>query len=374
MAVVKAISSKASLKTAIKYITQAKKTKPECIVGQNCTPETALGEMETTKALFKKNGGRQYQHFVISYHADEKITHEQALKNAVELIQKNAKFDDFECLFATHFDKKEVHTHVIVNSVNAISGKKLHMKKSDLQEMKDFANNQSLLQGFHIPIKGRHFDGSKSTDVTAWTKDKYHSLERGFSGDFDSNLLKIGNAIVAAKKEAKSKVEFIELLQQQGIATKWTENRKTITFEVLNSKNKKKRFRNTNLQKTLKTDFTKENLLDEFRRNGKREHAERYNRDQAIKAKRKTYRCIGESIGFSKSENRKSESRETGSTGDERKLRVTEAKVGRRQQKTTRSCETQSSPRAEKHQTQRGQQSVTKQKQRAKYSSWDFDR
>src|SRR5665648_1285405 len=72
MAVIKTTNPKVStLKQGIKYITNPEKT--EFITGKDCTAETALEEMQTTKALYNKTEGRQYMHFVQSFKPDDPL-------------------------------------------------------------------------------------------------------------------------------------------------------------------------------------------------------------------------------------------------------------------------------------------------------------
>ena len=78
MAVIKAVSSKAGIGQAIDYVTKEEKTEEKLVSGLHCEAETAKEEMQATKELWEKTGGRTYKHFVQSYHKDEKITPEQA--------------------------------------------------------------------------------------------------------------------------------------------------------------------------------------------------------------------------------------------------------------------------------------------------------
>ena len=86
MAVIKAVSSKAGIGQALDYVTKEEKTEDKLVSGLHCEPDTVKDEMQATKELWGKTGGRTYKHFVQSYHEDEHITPEQAHKNAVELI------------------------------------------------------------------------------------------------------------------------------------------------------------------------------------------------------------------------------------------------------------------------------------------------
>ena len=91
MAVIKAVSSKAGIGQALDYVTKEEKTEDKLVSGLHCEPDTVKDEMQATKELWGKTGGRTYKHFVQSYHEDEHITPEQAHKNAVEKHGKGMK-------------------------------------------------------------------------------------------------------------------------------------------------------------------------------------------------------------------------------------------------------------------------------------------
>ena len=143
MAVIKAVSSKAGIGHAIDYVTKEEKTEEKLVSGLHCEAETAKEEMQATKELWEKTGGRTYKHFVQSYHKDEKITPEQAHRNALQLAENTPAWKGFEVLVATHKDKEHIHTHFIVNSVNFEDGHKLQWSSADLQELKERCNAQS---------------------------------------------------------------------------------------------------------------------------------------------------------------------------------------------------------------------------------------
>lgn len=90
MAVIKAVSSKAGIGQALDYVTKEEKTEDKLVSGLHCEPDTVKDEMQATKELWGKTGGRTYKHFVHSYHEDEHITPEQAHKNAIELPEHEA--------------------------------------------------------------------------------------------------------------------------------------------------------------------------------------------------------------------------------------------------------------------------------------------
>ena len=114
MAVIKAVSSKAPISTAIDYVSKDEKTESKLLSGYNLTsPDTAMDEMQATKEVWGKTGGRTYKHFVQSFAPDENITHEQAHDIAAEFAEKCAALgfetvsmrDEFETIYAETVSK-----------------------------------------------------------------------------------------------------------------------------------------------------------------------------------------------------------------------------------------------------------------------------
>ena len=83
MAVIKAVSSKAGIGQALDYVTKEEKTEDKLVSGLHCEPDTVKDEMQATKELWGKTGGRTYKHFVHSYHEDEHITPMQIILRQV---------------------------------------------------------------------------------------------------------------------------------------------------------------------------------------------------------------------------------------------------------------------------------------------------
>ena len=103
MAVIKAVSSKAGIGQALDYVTKEEKTEDKLVSGLHCEPDTVKDEMQATKELWGKTGGRTYKHFVHSYHEDEHITPEQAHKNAIELAKGTEAWKGHEVLIDRKF-------------------------------------------------------------------------------------------------------------------------------------------------------------------------------------------------------------------------------------------------------------------------------
>lgn len=186
MAVIKAVSSKAGIGQALDYVTKEEKTEEKLVSGLHCEADTVKDEMQATKELWGKTGGRTYKHFVQSYHEDEHITPEQAHKNAIELAKNTEAWKGHEVLIATHIDRGHIHSHFIVNSVNYEDGHKLQWSNQDLKDLKERCNEQSREQGLHVPEKGKTFSGEEREETVAWNKDTYNILKQAEQGKVKS--------------------------------------------------------------------------------------------------------------------------------------------------------------------------------------------
>ena len=281
MAVIKAVSSKAGIGHAIDYVTKKEKTEEKLVSGLHCEPETVKEEMQATKELWGKTDGRTYKHYVQSYHEDEKITPEQAHKNAVELAEHTKAWKGHEVLIATHIDKGHIHTHFIVNSVNYENGHKLQWSKHDLKDLKERCNEQSREQGLHVPEKGKTFAGEVREETVAWSKDTYQLLKQAEQGKVKSYVLDIALAVLDCKETATSRETFIRLMNERGYGVDWQDSHKYITYTDLareQAGEKACKIRDNKLEKYYNMDFGKESMEHEFERNARTAEAEQSKR------------------------------------------------------------------------------------------------
>lgn len=260
MAIIKAVSSRASIANAINYVKNEEKTEERLMTGIGCSPETAIEEMKATKAVWDKTDKRQYKHIVQSFPPDEKITPQQAHELAQKLCAE--QFKGYEVLIATHKDRDHIHSHIIINSVSYEDGRKFQQSRADLQALKDRSDELCREQGFSIAQKGK--------EITAYTKDKYKVLEKAITGEYKSYILDCYKAAAAARQTSISREDFIEKMQSAGWKTTWTD-RKYITFADQDGN----KVRNSNLEKTFKEPFGKEDLQHGFEVNFDRANARR---------------------------------------------------------------------------------------------------
>lgn len=277
MAVIKAVSSKAGIGQALDYVTKEEKTEDKLVSGLHCEADTVKDEMQATKELWGKTGGRTYKHFVQSYHEDEHITPEQAHKNAIELAKNTEAWKGHEVLIATHIDRGHIHSHFIVNSVNYEDGHKLQWSNQDLKDLKERCNEQSREQGLHVPEKGKTFSGEEREETVAWNKDTYNILKQAEQGKVKSYVQDIALAVLDCKETATSRQDFIERMEQRGYKTDWQDNHKYITWTDLareNAGEKACKIRDNKLQKYYNMDFGKEELERGFEINARSKQTE----------------------------------------------------------------------------------------------------
>lgn len=158
MAITKMMHMKASSKAridihlehSINYILQPKKLgKANLAGGINCLPEMAYRQMKATKQMFGKTGGRQGYHFVISLKPGEgtpEIMYDIATRFAEETFA-----GEYEAVVAVHTDREHLHAHIIINSVNMVTGYKFQCRDGDWKyKFQPITNKLCEEYGLHI--------------------------------------------------------------------------------------------------------------------------------------------------------------------------------------------------------------------------------
>lgn len=238
-----------AMKRVINYIQNPAKTAPHLIGGHICDPNNALNQFVMTKRNYIKETGRQYIHFTQSFAPYDKVTPEDVKEIADELVKMDF-FNGFEIVYAVHTDRPHLHTHFVVNSVNAESGLKWKQSVEQLQMLKDYSDELCRKRGLIITrgTKGNHKN-----------RGEFRSKDKGTSWKYELYL-----AVKRAKWHATSRDSFVSQLDKLGYKVDWRDERKYITFTSPDNK----KCRNRKLYPPEQ--FTKEALLKAFELNGKR--------------------------------------------------------------------------------------------------------
>jgi hypothetical protein len=138
------------LEHSINYILQPKKLGEANLAGSiNCLPEMAYRQMKATKRMFGKTGGRQGYHFVISLKPGEgtpEIMYDIAMRFAEEAFA-----GEYEVVVAVHTDREHLHAHIVINSVNMVTGYKFQCRDGDWKyKFQPITNKLCEEYGLHI--------------------------------------------------------------------------------------------------------------------------------------------------------------------------------------------------------------------------------
>jgi len=219
--------SKAGMKASIEYVGQDYKTMLhlkdgttiKLVSGQNVTPETAYEEFIATKETFGKTDKRQFYHIVQSFSPKEDIPPQKVHEAGVSLAKY---FDGYEVLIATHIDKDHHHNHLIINSVNAQTGKKLSEGIKGIYDLRRFSDTICTDMGLSV------LDDTK-TNVKGMKTGEYRVAIKG-----DSWKFKLMEIIDDAMVNTFTKADFIKYMELQGYKVTWTDTRKSITYTAPN--------------------------------------------------------------------------------------------------------------------------------------------
>lgn len=248
MATVTAISTKhgGGGKRSLEYICRDDKTEgKKYVTALNCSLPTAYQEFKNTREMYNKTGGIRFYHFVQSHPSGYEIEPALAHKIAVEFAER--AFKGHEVVVATHTDAEHIHSHFILNAVNADTGLKYHSNKFTLQELRQLSDEICLKYGvttLRQPELGKQTHGV--------TTGEYRSAMRRESWKMD-----LSNTIDAVMKRAKSKKQFCFYMKQYSYDVKWEDSRKYITYTCPNG-------RKCRDNKLHEAKYRKENMEYEF--------------------------------------------------------------------------------------------------------------
>ncbi len=199
---------------------EGKGTRPldrQLVTGVNCQPQTVYSDFLTTKHLCRKTGGALFFHMVQSFPKGGDVDPVTAHAAALELA---GFFKGHEVLVCTHIDRAHIHSHFIINSVNLDTGRKLHIAKEQLEELRQ-RNDQVCLK-FGLPVFRQQPCRRKAKSMSTAA---YHMADRE-----RSNKVRLMYVIQSCMRRAADRDTFIALMESQGYQVRWEQNRRSITY------------------------------------------------------------------------------------------------------------------------------------------------
>ena len=247
MAILKSVNnishSLKGLKNVLNYITNGDKNRIYDVtgIGLSDNKDIAFSEMVVNKKGHDNIVGRQYKQFILAFPIgiDPQVAHKIGIEFAEEELEKRG----YKTILATHTDKAHPHVHIVCDSVNHITGKKLHeierkaldreknrYKNYDknidtsevvLEDLKESFVQKCLEYGIQ-PIKKE-----KSFSKNIWNKDQYTTILKE-----DSFRNKIASAYEEiALMPSTNKNNVFERLKEYGIEIAERDGKKQLDFE-----------------------------------------------------------------------------------------------------------------------------------------------
>lgn len=236
MAITKYKVIKKNLEAVINYAMNGEKTENGILVcGVNCLPKTAYSQMMLTKKAFHKEDGRLGYHIIQSFNGNE-ISAEKCNQIGIELAEQ-LWGDKYQVLVCTHTNKKNVHNHIVLNSVSFIDGSKYHNSNVEIALLRQI--NDDICRKYGLSI----IKSTKATTVNNISESRIANYNHN-SGKMELIKADIDDAI----KQATKYQDFIDILSFKGYYIKKTNGSISVSTPYYN--------RNIRLARAFGDDYT----------------------------------------------------------------------------------------------------------------------
>ena len=209
------------MKAVINYCLNPEKTNTDenahAVGGQNCTPKFAYQEFMTNNAVWNKEKGLCFRHYVQSFHPDEKIMPVQANEIGLEFAKR--AWPGYGVLVATHSDRDHIHNHFVIDTVHTETGKKLHENRQNIEGLREI--NDEVCAKHQLSVLTPYENGQTKSISTR----EYRSGSKRESWKF-----RLRAAIKYSMERCATQEEFILRMKNMGYGVRWERGRKNITY------------------------------------------------------------------------------------------------------------------------------------------------
>ena len=107
-----------------------------------------MRDIENNKMAWRKEG-KQYEHFVLAFPPNRnQHSAEEILQVTSEIV--DTVYPEFMAVISVHTDSLILHSHVVLDALNAVTGKKFSQGPGDLNRVKQKTNSMLQTAGFEI--------------------------------------------------------------------------------------------------------------------------------------------------------------------------------------------------------------------------------
>ncbi len=153
MAVTKIHCIKSTLKKALDYICDPKKTDEKILISSfNCAPETADIEFQMTLSKTMEKGNNLAFHMIQSFQPRETTAgtaHLIGKELAAEVLQNK-----YEYVLTTHVDKGHIHNHLIFCAANFLDHRKFISNRKTYHEIRKISDRLCRERGLSVIVPG----------------------------------------------------------------------------------------------------------------------------------------------------------------------------------------------------------------------------
>ena len=193
-------------------------------------------------------------------------------------------FPENQVFIAQHTDRKHIHNHIVVNSVNFENGEKFYYKEKEFNRWRDRADE--LAQEYGLEIVQPKEKELKVGEIVSKSRDTREVIGKAMNGEKKSDIVTVSLAVIQAGQEAKSKEDFTRLLKEKGVDIDWGETTKedgtikykkyiTLTVDENHRVSKKPKFRLDSLENHIHHPaFNTEKLRGHFKELEKKKELE----------------------------------------------------------------------------------------------------
>lgn len=241
MPILKPINRSCDIAKIIKYcnadgVKNNKNDDKGLTLGLNCSSfaDIAIKDMRKVKKAYNKTGGRQYQHYVLSYSKNEYSQsnpndYQPALDYATKLARK-IWGDRYQVFLALHVNSKGskskyeteesqqgcLHVHIVINSVSYVDGTKIQSSADDLDHYRDLNDEIAKEYGFEVIDRSKEAV-EKRGRAQVYSKDAYQQNERAKSSPKTYQKLQATGAVIKAiAQQPKDWTAFQCILKDMG--------------------------------------------------------------------------------------------------------------------------------------------------------------
>lgn len=159
---------KATVSKAIAYISKDEKTENGTLC--NASSITA-NSWNLIRESHSANEGVLAYHVIMSFNPELKVSKSEALKITQAYAERNFDSRNFSSVYAVHTDTDVIHSHIIFNSVNNVTGKKYVDDFAELRRLRESCIECCREYGINESFEKKQ--GTKNLEykqTTAWKK------------------------------------------------------------------------------------------------------------------------------------------------------------------------------------------------------------